>query len=307
MIAKMGAHHPILNGGVTMADDIVEPKNEGQETEIGNIEAIKGITLLPALTSLLNPTAEYLGQEMKGGVQHFIENWKERWKAKNLQDHIDEVKIRLEAEDPDHSFDQEKINPDQFMRWAEGAQNVKADDSYLSAMWQDLLKIIAEGEVIETTLLDTLQQLSPLEAQFLMFWDHEDHDENPLLRGVNVGKVEKNDRYTLSRLAILGIIQKQVPIRLIKRSLLHLMIISCVVITYVVIVSPAMASFIDVFSIMITIFILALSFGFFIPIVNSWVKYFLSPYELSWVGEKLKDAAWNTVIARRKHAGSQKA
>lgn len=145
----------------------------GDDTK-GDGGSLKELTVAPALTALLKPTAEYLGLELRDFVKSRVEEWKENRRAENLNVHIEGVKRKLER-DPPTSTTKEGTSFFQlalFDEWMDRVQDIDPADQELSDLWQSLLAKAARGDRIPAEVVTALKTLSPKEAQFLVEMSH---------------------------------------------------------------------------------------------------------------------------------------
>ena len=147
-----------------MTESTKEDKKSKTET------VTKEVSLTPFLTNIFKPSAELVGQELKNYLQEKFDTWKEKRRAQNISDHIQKVqeKISLESDEsiqqPSNSINQ----LDLFTEWADGAQNVGADEGVLAKLWQQLLMEIANGNSPDKVLIEKLKGISPEEASLLL-------------------------------------------------------------------------------------------------------------------------------------------
>lgn len=132
--------------------------------------SLKELTVAPALTALLKPTAEYLGLELRDYVKSRVEEWKERRRAENLHTHIEGVKKKLEGNAPSSSSGESTsfYQLALFDEWMSNVQDIDPADKELSDLWQSLLASAARGARVPAEVVSALKTLSPKEAQFLV-------------------------------------------------------------------------------------------------------------------------------------------
>lgn len=53
----------------------------------GDIPSLKGVSLTPALTALLKPSADLLGKELRDTLKEAIDGWKAKRRNENLHVH----------------------------------------------------------------------------------------------------------------------------------------------------------------------------------------------------------------------------
>lgn len=153
-----------------------EEKKEEVDSEKEENTSIKEITVAPALTALLKPTAEYLGLELRDYVKSHVEEWKEKRRTQNLKAHLQAVRKQIEN-DPhpkngqNPSFSQLTL----FDEWIDRAQDIDPEDKELSKLWQSLLARAARGDRVSSEVMSALKTLSPREAKFLFEMKHREH------------------------------------------------------------------------------------------------------------------------------------
>ncbi len=141
--------------------------------ESNNILDFKGVSFTPALTALLSPTTQFLGNEIKGGVEALVNTLKEKVRAKNLEKHIHIIK--QEAEKRDIKLDFNSVEQlDLFSKWAESAQDVSPDSEVISNAWQEALLKIMQKDFNEH-LLNKLKSLEKEEFELLLDIKHKKH------------------------------------------------------------------------------------------------------------------------------------
>ena len=128
-----------------------------------------GISLTPSITSLLKPTTDYLGTELRDFVKSKVEDLKARKRKKNVSGHMEKVGVKLGIP---LSYDEESIDNiqqlDLFDEWLDGAQDISPDDPTLSQLWQGLLRDIVQGKANNRLLINTLKELEANEAALLL-------------------------------------------------------------------------------------------------------------------------------------------
>lgn len=125
----------------------------------------KEVTLTPALTALLKPTAEYLGGELKARIAQKVDALRERQKQANLRAHLEKV---TQAPGLQQSAEGDIRQLSLFREWVDGAQNVPPTEKALASMWQELLTKILNGINFEEKLMHALAQLSEADAVLLL-------------------------------------------------------------------------------------------------------------------------------------------
>ncbi|MFN3243690.1 MAG: hypothetical protein ACE37K_19445 [Planctomycetota bacterium] len=125
-----------------------------------------GVTLLPALSKLLNPSAELLGAELRASIQEKLADWKERARARNLAGNIRMASERLKREDSSGKAGSVE-GATAFEEWCECASEVDPE-SELGRVWQEILVDIALGRTWARHHVDVLKRLSAFEAESLI-------------------------------------------------------------------------------------------------------------------------------------------
>ncbi len=131
---------------------------------MSDTKEVKGITFLPALTALIKPSTEYLGEEFKNAIKSKVDEHKKKKEEDNLIQHLKSVQEKTPIKD------QENISYaqlDMFNDWVDGASKIDPKQSELSQVWQNLLIKAGEGEPTEI-ILNKLKTLSAGEALALM-------------------------------------------------------------------------------------------------------------------------------------------
>lgn len=174
---------------------------ERKEDEEG---AVKGLSVTPAITALLKPTADYLGTELRDYVKATVEEWKAKRRERNLNSHLEGVREKLKAQPPPRSPTGPSFNQlTLFDEWIERAQDIDPEDKELSDIWRNLLAKAARGEAIPTEVIAALKSLSPKEAQFLAHMER----RTPALPFVS-NSVSAEDRYLARALETRSILER---------------------------------------------------------------------------------------------------
>jgi len=179
---------------------------------------VKSLSLTPAITALLKPTAEYLGLELRDYVKANIEEWKAKRRERNLNAHLEAVREKLAKQPPSKAqpgptFSQLVL----FDEWLERAQDIDPEDKDLSEIWRNLLAKAARGEAVPTEVVAALKSLSPREAQFLVEMERRTPPV-PFLSGV----VSAESRYLANSLQAKGILEKDYAFSVVLLSSLGL-------------------------------------------------------------------------------------
>lgn len=143
---------------------------ENQDGESKN--NIKSLSITPAITALLEPTAKYLGQEIREYVKENVEEWKKKRRARNLDSHLDAVREKLTHQASSGiRYEPTLERLVLFDEWIDKAQEIDPDEKELSEIWRNLLVTAARGESIPSEVVAALKSISPREAQFLTKMD----------------------------------------------------------------------------------------------------------------------------------------
>jgi hypothetical protein len=141
-------------------------EEKGNESDAG---LLKSFSLTPVITSLFNPSAQYLGRELRDLLKSGVERLKGKKREENFAAHLKNVRDRL-GEDPSFMAEQEvtitrlRI----FDEWAEHVQDVDPNEEDLSAMWEGLLADAARGKDVSIEILNVLKSMTPAEAEALI-------------------------------------------------------------------------------------------------------------------------------------------
>jgi len=126
------------------------------------------------LTSLakdvLQPSAQLIGQEIKGRLKATIEERKAAKRAENLKRHLDWA-ARAGLPEGTRVVESDLLQLELFAEWMEGAQDVDESDAELCSIWRQLLLRIVAGESTQRELLDKIRLLDGEAASYLLrFW-----------------------------------------------------------------------------------------------------------------------------------------
>lgn len=135
-----------------------------------DVPSLKGVSLTPALTALLKPSADLLGKELRDTLKESIDSWKAKRRNENLHVHIKAVKKKLSAASDEATSQGEPTfeQAEFFGEWVENVQNVDPSHTDISDLWQNLLARAVTGEAISCEVLNALKSLTPREAAFLL-------------------------------------------------------------------------------------------------------------------------------------------
>ncbi|MCF2949328.1 hypothetical protein L0668_14510 [Paraglaciecola aquimarina] len=231
----------------------------------------KSISLTPTLTSMLNPTTEYLGSELKEFVKDNVEKWKKNKREKNLKTHLESVSKSLVAYESENNVKERTIEQLSFFEeWVEGAQDVDIENEELSQIWQGILQESALGYSHTRELLVALKSLTPAEAKFLI--------ERKSQKYFNTGTLELNN-YIIKSLESKNLLTPS------YRDSINYFIGYFVVVTATI----AITSTLDISPIRIT---LMMVFGglSFIGLITYFQRVGFSTWEVTWLGQKLMES-----------------
>lgn len=142
------------------------------EEKSKNIELTKSskeISFTPFFTNLLKPTAEMAGLEIKDFFKEKIDTWKEKRRNENIAGHVKKVQEQLERDASEKSNASNSIKQlELFAEWADGAQEIDANEGIIAELWQKLLVEIANGNFPNKDLIDKLKNITPEEAKILL-------------------------------------------------------------------------------------------------------------------------------------------
>lgn len=161
---------------------------------------MKDNTLSTVLRTVLTPSAEYVGQELRNALRLKVEELKGHRQTENLRAHLAEVleDIRRDAP-PDAGSDPDPVRQlELFEAWCDGAQDVDPEDDELSQLWRRLLTRIAKGRVRSGLLINTLKHLDAFDAQLLLRFSRRGY----LRKGTEV------EEYHLSQMQRLNLIKE---------------------------------------------------------------------------------------------------
>ena len=180
-----------------------EDKKDSEEPK-GSSDGSKSLSVTPAITALLKPTADYLGTEIRDYVKDAVEDLKKKKREKNLNVHVDAVKRSLKDKPP--LSDGQEVSLQQlsfFEDWVDHVQDVDPADRELSSIWERLLAQSARGEMHSSEVIDVLKTLSPSEARFLV----EMSERIPVFPMIS-GTIRAEDRFLAKRLEQRQVLEK---------------------------------------------------------------------------------------------------
>ncbi|MDI4636932.1 MULTISPECIES: hypothetical protein [Halomonadaceae] len=164
----------------------------------------KSLSLTPAISALIMPTAEYLGTELRDLVKDSIEDWKRERRENNLNAHVQAVKEQLSDQPPPETASSPSLKQLSFFEeWMSGVQDVDPEDEELSSIWRDLLAKAARGQSCSSEVIEALKSLSPSEAKFLVEMRSRTPTV-PLFRGT----IRSEDRFLAKTLESRNILEK---------------------------------------------------------------------------------------------------
>ncbi|WP_444985911.1 hypothetical protein [Halomonas mongoliensis] len=167
-------------------------------------EKPKSLSLTPAISALIMPTAECLGTELRDLVKDSVEGWKRERREKNLNAHIHAVREQLSDQPPPETASTPSLKQLSFFEeWMSGVQDVDPEDEELSSIWRDLLAKAARGQSCSSEVIEALKSLTPLEAKFLV----EMRSRTPTLPLLG-GAIHSEDRFLAKSLESRNILEK---------------------------------------------------------------------------------------------------
>lgn len=128
----------------------------------------KEISFTPFLTNILKPSAEMAGLELKEYLKSKIDSWKEKRRSENITEHVQKVQEEL-GEPSDKGKNTNSIKQlELFTEWAEGAQDIGANEGVIAKLWQKLLIEISNGNTPNSNMIEVLKKLNAEEAKLLL-------------------------------------------------------------------------------------------------------------------------------------------
>jgi len=159
---------------------------------MSEIKEPKEITLLPSITSLLKPTADYLGEELKDTVKEIVESRKKKKEDENLLGHLNLLNEKINSSNK-RNVSYEQL--DLFSEWVEGVSKVNPKNEELSQLWQNLL-LNASADKSSEILISKIKKMSSGEAKALV-----------ALSSRSCNKLSDEERYHLKSLEDLELIE----------------------------------------------------------------------------------------------------
>ncbi|MBG0757787.1 hypothetical protein [Vibrio cidicii] len=141
--------------------------------------------------SLLKPSTDYLGTELKRYFQNRIEEAKAKREEQNLLSHIESVRKKsVSKQETELSYSQLEL----FEQWAGEVEKIDPSDETLSDIWHNLL-LNSEDSFNSEVLLTKLKKLSS-------------GDAITLIKVLNRDSLSREDRYRLTTLKDLGLVEQ---------------------------------------------------------------------------------------------------
>ncbi|HFQ5589608.1 TPA: hypothetical protein ACGUM0_004365 [Vibrio vulnificus] len=141
--------------------------------------------------SLLKPSTDYLGTELKGYFQNRIEVAKAKREEQNLLSHIESVRKKsVSKQETELSYSQLEL----FEQWAGEVEKIDPSDETLSDIWHNLL-LNSEDSFNSEVLLTKLKKLSS-------------GDAITLIKVLNRDNLSREDRYRLTTLKALELVEQ---------------------------------------------------------------------------------------------------
>jgi len=155
------------------------------------VSEIKQKLSVSVFESLLKPSTDYLGTELKGYFQHRIEGAKAKREEQNLLSHIESVRKKsVSKQETELSYSQLEL----FEQWAGEVEKIDPSDETLSGIWHNLL-LNSEDSFNSEVLLTKLKKLSS-------------GDAITLIKVLNRDSLSREDRYRLTTLKALGLVEQ---------------------------------------------------------------------------------------------------
>lgn len=175
-----------------------EPADASKSEKKGDndSEDIRKISLTPFLTELLNPTAKYLGEELKTYVKSKIEEKKKKVRSENLRMHLAALEVNDKSNARPLNFDEVK-DLEFFDAWAEGAQDASQSEPELFNLWQSILHGVMDRKIADKYIIEKARQLTPDDARLLN-----------TIRWFGVRAFSKDKHAVLQRLEHFGFLSK---------------------------------------------------------------------------------------------------
>lgn len=141
-------------------------KNKKSSPKTENSKDSKALVLFPALNAVLQPSAEYIGAELRDGLRTKIEAWKQEKADKRAAEQFE----RLRDSFVENNIEEFKPSPRQediLEDWIDCVKTTAPDDE-ISALWRELLVDEALGKTASPYALRLLRKLEPIEARVLL-------------------------------------------------------------------------------------------------------------------------------------------
>ena len=158
--------------GLNDGNESVEGLNDGNESVEGlndgnEAKSVKEVVLFPALSAILKPSAETLGQELNTYIKRSLEKIKAEKRQVNVEENLRKVQETLSQNHSNSSFDPSIEQLDLYEPWLEGIQDIEADDE-IAILWREILVSSATGGENNDILFRSLRSLNKGEAIFFL-------------------------------------------------------------------------------------------------------------------------------------------
>lgn len=160
-------------------------------------EKLKSVSLSPTVTSLLKPTADLLGAELKDFIDAKIKSAKAKKKAENLKSHLEAACDSLSDATKEPAQDLGFGQLDLFSDWVSCSENVDPEDKEISEMWRNLLVDMTRKKPGVSIVLEKMKMLSPEDARTLI----------KLAGGASGSLLTVEDRYRIKRLQQIELVE----------------------------------------------------------------------------------------------------
>lgn len=155
----------------------------------------KSISITPALTSLIKPTTDMLGEELRDYIREKISGYKEKKKTENLSKHLLVAGQKVSAKSTDQNINISEF--ELFEDWTESVQDVDPENEDIASMWQNLLVELSNKQPNVRLLMQKLKELDPEDAVVLIKLE-----KGPRQR------LTQEERYRLDKLKKLDLIEE---------------------------------------------------------------------------------------------------
>ncbi|RUO44539.1 hypothetical protein [Idiomarina aquatica] len=187
--------------------------DDAEKVEENTASEAIALSCTPALTALVKPTFEMLGNEVRDSIKESIDNWRDKRRRKNLEAHLEAVNAELNTKDSTNHEPPSLAQVDTAEEWLTSVQDVDPQDEELSAIWQGLLIRAVNGDSIADEVRQTLKLLTPEQAK-LLFEFKRRIPAFPL----HAGTVGAKERYLAKKLEVNKVLEKDYTYTIIFTS-----------------------------------------------------------------------------------------